>query len=141
MKRVWNIVMVGLVLLIGAKPSVAMHYCGSDFTKLSLTDKQTPECCDSHQGGDSKGYYSGETCCSLETIELEVDDFSSISKNIRQKIYPTDNAISKIIWVANSNSLTNLKEQIPVAVERRYPSRGLHLCKVSIHSLNCLFLN
>lgn len=142
MKRVWNIVMVSLVLLIWAKPTIAMHYCHDTLLRVSIEERDSLSCCGkATEDKDVESQLSFRAlCCTLDTVELEVDEFSGASNSVREQSYTTDYITNNIYWVVDGFGLNNLQEQSPTTVEQYSPAQGLYPYDISIHSLNCVFI-
>ncbi|GAB6012744.1 HYC_CC_PP family protein [Viscerimonas tarda] len=83
MKKSLSILLLFIMLITGAHPVLALHFCGGELHSFGLTNPVEKSCCASAQGETRSGYSEKEQsitkshsdCCNTQKIKIATDNY------------------------------------------------------------------
>lgn len=154
MKRIIAVFLLFLMLLVGIRPVLAMHFCHGNLSSVSfindgLTDKS---CCAStdhrqHKTSERNGEANDnastplisdihKNCCDFQKIELSTDDYNHHADQLSlNTLYPTFDNVSLIL-----NYLANcINPDETIIAQHIFPPEGLNKLTLDLLTFICIY--
>ena len=136
MKKTLAIFLLQLMLVIGALPAVAMHFCGGELRAVGVfNDVAEQTCCSSASQPEHGVSLRSEGCCDIQIVELTTDDYHhTAGQSDLNKILP----LFKTVW-QGANSLARVVDEGAIKTSSYFPPGGFGLHGVDLLTFICIY--
>lgn len=150
MKKVISIFLLLLMLIIGAHPVIAMHYCAGELYSFGVLDNEIEKsCCEDMempQQDDNACHTtsniqednimpSHENCCDIQKVELSTDDYQhQVQQFNLSNILPS----YENVWLA-LNLLIPTENEGVTKTSQYFPPGGFSLHNIDLLTYICIY--
>ncbi|MBF0762034.1 hypothetical protein IR148_13395 [Dysgonomonas mossii] len=153
MKRFSSVLLSLIILVAGAHPVLAMHFCAGDFYSVDLAkpNQSNHSCCDkmedmskenceggsqSHHKSDSSLTEEHGNCCTFKHVKLSTDDYDyQVQQSSLNNIQP----FFTTIWFVLYSALNYFEFDSSVIVQRIFPPGGLDKLNIDLLTYICIY--
>ena len=152
MRRITSIFLLLIMLVTGAHPVLAMHFCEGELSSVNLINnmhdhsccdkmaKMSDEDCDNksrpHKSTSTSVSSVSDGCCHFEKVELSTDDFNyqQHQLNLNNIQLSFDN-----VWLTLYSVLNYLVPESLVTVQHIFPPGGLNKLNLDLLTYICTY--
>lgn len=159
MKRIVSIFLLLLMLVVGAHPVLAMHFCEGNLYSVSILNndiekpccaanmesmsqpEETDSCCAENSDGkshqeESRLSKSHNDCCAIQKIKISTDDYQRQEKqlNIGHVIPSFDN-----VWFTLNYILNSIEPDNTIEIRQIFPPGGLTKQHIDLLTYICIY--
>lgn len=137
MKRIVAIFSLIIIMVAGLQPMIAMHYCGDELHSLKIYQsvESTKSCCGNSDSGTTLNLNG--SCCETEILKLATDDYQNKAEQFVSQLSTLILDGTGFILADWLNS--SQPDAKPILPSLKFPTTGLHLNDVSIHTYICIY--
>ncbi|MFC4675043.1 hypothetical protein [Dysgonomonas termitidis] len=153
MRRFISIFLSLIILVVGAHPVLAMHFCAGDLFSVNLTkaNQQNHFCCEkmenmptedcgskshSHHKPHSAFTEEHDNCCTFKQVKLSTDDFNhQIQQSSLNNILPS----FFNVWFVLYSAVNYLESDSSVIVQHIFPPGGLDKLNIDLLAYICTY--
>ena len=153
MKRIVSISLTLIMLIAGAHPIVAMHFCNGDLHSVYLagTDRPTTSCCGNMQGMSQKNSGdktqsrntqsstldgSGANCCDFKQVEISTDNYNrQVQQSDQRDIQPC----LQVAWLFLYSPDIPVEPNHLTDAQHTFPPGGLNKLNQDLLSYICIY--
>ncbi len=158
MKRIVSIFLLLLMLVVGAHPVLAMHFCEGNLHSVGILDNDIEKsCCDDManmpqynepqsccaENSDATSHHkesglskSHEDCCDIQKIKISTDDYQRQERqlNTNHILLSFDN-----VWFTLNYIINSIEPDNTVEVRQTFPPGGLINQHVDLLTYICIY--
>lgn len=157
MRRIISIFLLFTMLVTGAQPVLAMHFCEGKLYSVNLSNnEQDCSCCKEatcemmtkvpegsygnpfqfHKGASSVYSSMKDNCCDFNRVKLSTDDFNN---HLQQFNFNNIQPSFENVWLVLYSDLNSPEFESPVTVRHTFPPGGLNKLHVDLLAYICIY--
>jgi hypothetical protein len=136
MKKGISILLLLVMLVAGAHPVLAFHFCGGELYSFGIAGSGVEEsCCSAGEPANASGISQSHTsCCDIQKISISTDDYQNQPQQINYQPVSID-----CIWLAPERLSYRIMPEIPLLTNNAFPPGGLAIQHMDILTGICIF--
>lgn len=152
MRRIISILLLLTMLVTGAHPVFAMHFCEGKLFSVNLVNNQREHsCCEkmvkmseedcnnkmqSQNDASSTFFKMKNSCCDFKQVKLSTDDFNN---QLQQFNFNNIHLSFENVWLVLYSALNYLEPQFSVTVQHIFPPGGLNKSNLDLLTYICTY--
>lgn len=157
MKRITAIFLLLIMVVVGAHPVLAMHFCEGNLYSVGILDDsmsksccaamkdmpqpETDSCCSAAQATTSQednheAYKSHDDCCDIQKVQLSTDDYQHQDRQFNiSHILPS----LEHVWFTLNYMFNFVEPDTTVAIGQNFPPGGLNKQHIELLTYICIY--
>jgi hypothetical protein len=136
MKKSISIVLLLVMLVAGAHPVLAFHFCGEELYSFGMAGSGVEEsCCSAGEPATDDGISPSHTsCCDIQKISISTDDYQNQLPQSNYQPISLDH-----VWLAPERLSNRIMPENPLLTNNAFPPGGLAIQHIDILTGICIF--
>ncbi|KAA6339807.1 hypothetical protein EZS27_012284 [termite gut metagenome] len=145
MRRIISILLIFVVLMAGAHPVFAIHFCGGKLYSVGLmTNESVRPCCGENAATDTS--YSGHTesllfteshtsCCHIQKVQISTDDYQRQAQLNTPPVLPAFDSA----WIILNYISNWIEPDKSLIIQHLFPPGGLSRQNIDVLASICIY--
>ncbi|KAA6333511.1 hypothetical protein EZS27_018084 [termite gut metagenome] len=145
MRRIISILLILVMLVAGAHPAFAIHFCGGKLHSVGLmTSESVRPCCGENTAADA--LYSGQreslsvteshtSCCHIQKVQISTDDYQRQAQLNTPPVLPAFDSA----WIILNYISNWIEPDKSLIIQHLFPPGGLSRQNIDVLASICIY--